>query len=426
MDFDPQQMGLLSAAFRGLQASGPSRSPVSMGQVIGQAGEAGMAGYQQGLQSQRQGVLLAAQMQELKKKQAQEAYLQQYAASLPEKDRAAFLVDPASYIKTKNETPYGKINPSEYTPESLVDFNTTRDFSKLVRSVKMDPVETVDENGSPVTRYINAYNPPTSPIPKPVRKEMVSTGGTVTPVNTYTQTAPLLTTPTGFTRDPDGALKIEPGFLAGRSQIAAAGAPKVNVSQTTGRKYGDQLAGLVAKSDIDLRESAIKSPDLAERSNMVRQLLSSGKVITGTGADFRLAFGKAASLVGLKAADDPVANTETLATSLAQNTLDAIKASGLGSGNGFSNADRDFLEKAVGGKITLEKETLNKLSQLAHRAAEKTAERWNQRSSQIPRDAVQGTGIDISPIKVPKLFNTMMPNPTKNITPKFLGFEGEQ
>lgn len=46
--FDPATQGLLSAAFRGMQLSGPSvGKPVSMGQVIGGAGEAGMGSYSQ-------------------------------------------------------------------------------------------------------------------------------------------------------------------------------------------------------------------------------------------------------------------------------------------------------------------------------------------------------------------------------------------
>lgn len=47
LDLDPQTQGLLQAAFAGLQASGPSRMPVSTGQVLGQAGSAGIAGYDQ-------------------------------------------------------------------------------------------------------------------------------------------------------------------------------------------------------------------------------------------------------------------------------------------------------------------------------------------------------------------------------------------
>lgn len=51
--FDPMTQGLLSAAFRGLQMSGPSiGKPVSFGQVLGGAGEAGMNTYSQANKTQ--------------------------------------------------------------------------------------------------------------------------------------------------------------------------------------------------------------------------------------------------------------------------------------------------------------------------------------------------------------------------------------
>lgn len=181
---------------------------------------------------------------------------------------------------------------------------------------------------------------------------------------------------------------------------------KVNVttSVNTEKKYGEAFAGKIADADVSLRDAAEKAPQLAERANRIKEVLSKGNTITGFGADFRLGFGKAAALAGLEAAGDAAANTETLAAGLAQNTMDAIKASGMGGGTGFSNADRDFLEKAVGGKITLESQAISRLADLAHRAASLTAQRWTKRVSQIPKSAIEGTGIDTGAVQVQPLF----------------------
>jgi hypothetical protein len=177
----------------------------------------------------------------------------------------------------------------------------------------------------------------------------------------------------------------------------------VNVDAKTEKKYGEKFAEAIAKSDVDLLEAARKAPELAERANSIKQTLATGKVITGAGADIRLSLGKALNLVGATDAET-ISNTESLSTSLARNTLDSIKASGLGSGSGFSNADRDFLEKAAGGKITLEAGTIDKLADLAHRAAEKSAGRWSERVNEIPDSALQGTGIKRDPVRVTPLF----------------------
>lgn len=187
-----------------------------------------------------------------------------------------------------------------------------------------------------------------------------------------------------------------------QAQQRAAGATRVSVSAGTEKKYGEQFAGKVAEQDVALLDAARKAPELATRANQVKEVIASGKVITGAGADYRLALGKALGTVG--ASDtETIANTETLSVNLARNTLDAIKASGLGSGSGFSNADRDFLEKAAGGKITLEAQTISRLADLSHRAAEKSAESWNKRVKDIPDSALSGTGIKRDPIQVSPL-----------------------
>ena len=197
--------------------------------------------------------------------------------------------------------------------------------------------------------------------------------------------------PAGHTRVAGGGLSpADPEFLKGKTAVAAAGAPRIDVH--TGKKFGEAFATQVAQQDVALLDAARKAPDLATRANQVLEMVGSGKVITGAGADIRLQLGKALNLAGASDAEI-IANTEVLSTDLARNTLDAIKASGLGAGSGFSNADRDFLEKAVGGKITLEGSSIERLAKLAHRAAEKTAQRWGDRSKRIPKEAMESTGL---------------------------------
>jgi hypothetical protein len=212
----------------------------------------------------------------------------------------------------------------------------------------------------------------------------------------------------GFKQDISNADEIagqvaeQQALLPGKMMQAAAGATRVNVpvSLSTEKKYGEQFASKMAEGDAALLDAARKAPDLADRSNRITKLLDSGKVITGTGANFRLEFAKAAALAGM--GDGSAANTEALAADLAKNTLDSIKASGLGGGTGFSNADREFLEKAVGGLVTMESGTLRKLAELSGRAANLSVDRWHKRVSQIPDSALEGTGITRDKVDMPK------------------------
>ena len=69
---DPKTAGMLQAAFGMMQASGPSRTPVSLGQVIGQGGQQGLGAYQQQMQQ-----MLAHQRQQVAQQHAQNQLAEQ-------------------------------------------------------------------------------------------------------------------------------------------------------------------------------------------------------------------------------------------------------------------------------------------------------------------------------------------------------------
>lgn len=189
--------------------------------------------------------------------------------------------------------------------------------------------------------------------------------------------------------------------------LAKAGATSVvnNLSQSAEKGYGTAFAGKVADADASLRDAAMNAPQQAERANRVLGLVNSGKVITGTGADYRLAFGKAIGLAGLSD-KETISKTEALFSELASTTLDNTKTSGLGTGNGFTNQDREFLEKAKSGQIKLEAASIKRLAELNHKAAALTAKKWNDRVKMIPQSALEGTGVTRDPIEVPPMIGT--------------------
>lgn len=186
---------------------------------------------------------------------------------------------------------------------------------------------------------------------------------------------------------------------AQKSRIAKAGATNVNVS--TEKKYGERFGGLIAESDAAKLAAAEKAPEAAATADRVMDLIGTGKVITGTGANARLQIAKALNLAG-GTDSEKIRNTEVLISSLAETTLGAIKSSNLGAGQGFTNADRDFLEKAKAGQLTYDSKSLAELARLSRLAAEKSAESWNKRVQQIPAAALEGTGISTEPVIVPK------------------------
>lgn len=180
---------------------------------------------------------------------------------------------------------------------------------------------------------------------------------------------------------------------------ASAARNTVNVS--TEKKYGERFGGLIADQDAAKLSAAENAPQAAATADRVMDLISTGKVITGTGANARLQIAKALNLAG-GTDSEKIKNTEVLVSSLAETTLGAIKSSNLGAGQGFTNADRDFLEKAKAGQLSYDAKSLTELARLSRLAAEKSADSWNNRVKQIPATALEGTGISTNPIVVPK------------------------
>ena len=187
---------------------------------------------------------------------------------------------------------------------------------------------------------------------------------------------------------------------AQKARIAKAGASSTNVNVSTEKKYGERFGGLIAEADAAKLAAAENAPNAAATADRVMDLIATGKVITGTGANPRLQIAKALNLAG-GTDSEKIRNTEVLISSLAETTLGAIKSSNLGAGQGFTNADRDFLEKAKAGQITYDSKSLTELARLSRLAAEKSAEAWNKRVQQIPASALEGTGISTQPVVVP-------------------------
>jgi len=178
-------------------------------------------------------------------------------------------------------------------------------------------------------------------------------------------------------------------------------APPVTVNVSTEKKYSEQFANKMADTDIAKMTTAEKAPELAANADRVLDIIKQGNVFTGSAADIKLNIARGLNVIGASN-DEKIANTESLISGLAKNTLGAVKSSGLGSGAGFTDKDLQFLQDAEGGRVTFNAQTLQRLAILSRKAAEKSAETWNSRVTQMPKSAIEGTGLSTQPISVPK------------------------
>lgn len=190
-------------------------------------------------------------------------------------------------------------------------------------------------------------------------------------------------------------------------QRAAAARPVTNVNVSTEKKYGEKLAGNIADRDDAKLGAAEKAPQLAESANRIIDLVKQGNVFTGPIADVKLNVARGLNVLG---ADNnaKIANTELLIAATGQSTLDAIKSAGLGTGQGFTDKDLNFLRGIAGGKIDFKPETLTELARLQHLAATRSVQAWNTRFKDIPKSSVEGMGLrtapDVTPLSPSAIF----------------------
>jgi hypothetical protein len=197
---------------------------------------------------------------------------------------------------------------------------------------------------------------------------------------------------------------LPPDVFAQKLKTAGAGATRVNVpvSVTTEKTYGSKFAGNMADTDINKMTAAEQAPALAASANRIIDIVNKGNVFTGPAADVKLNIARALNIAGADT-NEQIANTEALIAATGTSTLAAIKGAGLGTGQGFTDKDLKFLQGVAGGTVQLTAKTLTDLAELQHRAAVRSAEAWNTRVKQIPKSALEGTGVPTEPTSVPPL-----------------------
>jgi hypothetical protein len=214
-----------------------------------------------------------------------------------------------------------------------------------------------------------------------------------------------------FAKTPEGG-----NYRGSFADFKAISTPKTSVTVSTEKKYSEQFANKMADTDIAKMTTAEKAPQLAESANRIIDLVKQGNVFTGPVADVKLNIARALNVAGASN-EEKIANTESLIAATGQSTLDAIKSAGLGTGQGFTDKDLNFLKGIAGGTIQLTAQTLTELARLQHQTATRSAESWNTRVKQLPKSATEGTGLSLEPIKVPPLSPSAIfaTNPTTGV-----------
>lgn len=356
-----QQQAMLNGVIALLGLSGPQVKPVGTGQALGAALGAGIGGYNESMDRTLKQALTGMQLQEYTAKRAREDAMRKGMAS--------------AITSTPQLTPMARTPGSQLEmlsrPEFGGDMAAPETIGALMSNPNLPQVKTVNQDQ---LLALIAEN-------DPVKYAELTAKAAKVPgkVEEFL-----------FAKTPAGG--SFPGTFA---QFISSGTPSTNISLSTEKGYGGELAGQLAKDDATLYQAARKAPQVLANVEATKQLLDNKNLITGAFADEKLNIARIGQALGVtgKSTDEMVANTQTLFANRAGAVLDSIRASGLGAGQGFSNADRDYLEKAKLGGIKFSPEALRKQLAIEESVARASANVWNERYDAIPASAKTPLGL---------------------------------
>jgi hypothetical protein len=221
-------------------------------------------------------------------------------------------------------------------------------------------------------------------------------------VGTAPETSPDLVRQYNFAKTPAGG--NYPGtYQEFRISQAQARANRINNTvklPAVEGEYSKKFAGQTADEDIKMLGAARNAPKVAVTANRVMELLANPDIFVGPAAAVKLNVARALNVLGADETES-MRNTEKLIAAAGQGTLDAIKDAGLGTGQGFTAKDLEFLTNVAGGKIDFTAENLRTMARLQHRAAETSVKKFITRRGNMPESATKGTGIDKETYELP-------------------------
>jgi hypothetical protein len=317
---------------------------------------------------------------------------------------------PGGYSPQQTEVQTGQVAPN-YGLTKLPDVTQRVMTAPEKQVMNEQALQQMILSGDPrATSYLTGLKT-IKELSTPVKKDLMKLGAEEVVydpnTNTFVQ-SPLVKQPfkIGQTRDIQrGTTNVTQEYQgAEKGWVDISAGPKfsptalVNIDQKGEGKYEETLGTEMAKKDTALFEAGQSATKQLDSARRVKKLLTENP-ITGTGAEAVTALNNAFATAGLIDPQRGV-TTEALSADLARATLDNIRSSGLGAGQGFSNADRDFLEKAAGGKITMNAESIKYLANLNERSAIATIQKYNDRLRRMKPEKREYYGLDF--IAVPE------------------------
>jgi hypothetical protein len=144
-------------------------------------------------------------------------------------------------------------------------------------------------------------------------------------------------------------------------------------------KYYDTVGEETGKQDVAQVAAANKAIGDAIKIDTTLNQLYNSQAITGLGAEIFKNVERVKSLLGSKYAEGKVADTELLEALLGADVFPQIGALGIGARGLDTPAERDFLIKVMTGAITMNRDTIIRMTEIRRNVAKRAVDQYNER-----------------------------------------------
>lgn len=149
------------------------------------------------------------------------------------------------------------------------------------------------------------------------------------------------------------------------------------------------LKDRVTNYETKIRPGAMAAVNDIASINQTRQVLDAG-AFTGTGAEAKTLVAKVGEQLGIPS--EQAQNTQVLGATLAKRVL---AGAGGTLGTGFSNADRDFMEKAQGGQLSMDEGALRRILDIGEKQARQTLKNHDVEAARVMKlPGVSALGVE--------------------------------
>ena len=177
----------------------------------------------------------------------------------------------------------------------------------------------------------------------------------------------------------EGAKKYADWKNREKERVAAAGASRVEVAMG---KAEDEFAKVVGKTSAERQfatyDAAQKAVENLTKIDQTLTTLKNSDARTGLGAEIFKNIDRAVALLGGKEAAKSASDTELLNALLGSEVFPQIGALGIGARGLDTPAEREFLREVMAGTISMNKDTLIRLTEIRRNIEKRAIDRYNK------------------------------------------------